>query len=107
MPKPMKNFSRTIYKYDVPLTDEFELDMPVGAEVISVQVQRGTPRLWAMVNADPETPRESRRFRLLGTGRAIPAEFQLARFVGTFQMANGELVFHLFALSKVPSAARK
>ena len=69
--------------------------MPVGAVVLTVQLQRGKPQLWAKV--DPTAPKERRTFAVLGTGYEVGA----ARsdewiYCGTFQLHEGALVFHVF-----------
>jgi hypothetical protein len=82
---------KRIWKYAFDATDSFELTMPKGALVLSVQVQRDTPCLWALVDYTTET--EVRRFRIAGTGH--PIDFD-GKFIGTFQLDHGSLVFHLF-----------
>ena len=82
-----------VWKYDVQTTDEFTIEMPEDARVLTVQMQHGTPKLWALVN--PKSPLRKRRFWLAGTGRDIPFP-QTLRHVGTFQAHGGDLVFHLF-----------
>lgn len=82
-----------VYKYEVPGTDEFTLDLPVGAKFLSVQVQYSTPVLYALVLTT--NARETRRFRLAGTGHPIEDPRQLD-FIGTFLVSGGSLVFHLF-----------
>lgn len=80
-----------IWKYDVPITGEFSLPLPLGAKVLTVQVQAGDPVLWALV--DPDMHRKARRFSVVGTGN--PAEhIRAARYVGTFQL--GRFVWHVF-----------
>lgn len=84
---------QTIWKYPVVLDDEFELRMPAGARLLTVQVQQGKPVLWALVN--PDVPQKTRRFRLYGTGQPLPDA--PGEYVGSFQVHGGALVFHLFA----------
>lgn len=86
---------QTVYKYEIPIADEFGLVLPCGAQVLSVQVQRDQPCIWALV--DPQEHKKRRRlFRFAGTGHPISASNLL--FIGTFQMDNGALVFHLFEM---------
>ena len=85
----------TIYKYPVPVYDYVRVRMPVGARILTVQVQNGTPCIWALVNADPFALSEDRVFRLFGTGHNVPDGDALT-YVGTYQMNSGALVFHLF-----------
>jgi hypothetical protein len=85
----------TIWKYPVLVTDTFTIHMPTGARILSVQVQDGGAMMWALV--DPDAPKVTRTFRVAGTGHKVDAA---GVFVGTFQMLNGRLVFHLFDLGE-------
>jgi hypothetical protein len=83
----------TIWKFPVPIEDCFELSMPAGARLLSVQCQHGEPQLWALV--EPDAPGECRRFYVAGTGH-LRGDLDGATYVGTFQSSDGFLVFHLF-----------
>jgi len=83
---------KTIYKYPVSLTDEFILDLPKDAKILTVQMQHGKPQLWVLV--DPENYTVERKFRLAGTGHSVPTG--AIWYINTFQLDNGSLVFHLF-----------
>lgn len=87
--KPTKH----IWKFPVQATEIFTIDMPRGAQVLSVQVQHDAPQMWAMV--DPAAPQSRRTFRLIGTGNPFNDADRL-RFIGTFQMRDGDEVQHLF-----------
>lgn len=80
-----------IWKYAFKLAERFVLEMPQGAQVLTVQEQHGTPVIWARV--DPDAPQESRHFRLCGTGHALG---RVGNYVGTFQMPAHQLVWHLY-----------
>lgn len=82
---------RTIWKYGVEPAVAFEVDLPVGAEFLSVQAQFGEPQMWWLV--DPKAPTTRRRFAVHGTGHAVSGA---KTYLGTFQMRGGELIFHLF-----------
>lgn len=84
---------KTIWKFHVPVDSHIAVMMPEGAEVLSVQVQPGQPQVWAVV--DPEAPLMPRTFFWRGTGHAMGAA-EGCRYVGTIQVASGDLVFHLF-----------
>ena len=88
---------KTIFKYPVPMEDEFEIMLPRGTEILSVQVQRGKPYFWALVDQD-EKKSAYRKFRLAGTGHPIDWNNDY-RFIGTFQLDGGNLIFHLFEIS--------
>lgn len=83
---------KTIWKFPLEISDTIRLDMPLGAEVLSVQMQDGTPTLWALV--EPAMPLTAYSFRVFGTGHPVPNGAGLDVFVGTLQM--GPLVFHMF-----------
>lgn len=74
-----------IFKYEVSV----EIEMPVGATILSVQMQGGTAQLWALV--DPYAGTERRRFAVIGTGWDIPDHHV---YLGTWQ--DGPFVWHLF-----------
>lgn len=80
-----------VWKYPLPPPcDAFEIEAPLNAEWLDVQLQNGKPVMWALV-----TPKNGiRRYQFIwrGTGHAIEPDSY--RHVGTFQM--GALVFHIF-----------
>lgn len=82
----------TIWKYQLRDAQIATLNMPKGAQVLSVQVQHGKPMVWALV--DPKADMERRISHVVGTGW----DFEPAgmTYVGTFQVSGGEFVFHLF-----------
>ena len=81
-----------VFKYPIPIDDKFDLMLPVGAALLSVQVQHDTACIWALVDAN--APRERRSFTLYGTGR--PCQENPKDYIGSFQVYGGSLVFHLF-----------
>lgn len=83
--------SETIHKYPFRCEDHFELEMPQGALILAVQAQAGQPCVWARVF--PDGPKVTRRFRLAGTGHPLEGNLW---YIGTFQLLEGKLVFHLF-----------
>ncbi len=81
-----------IWKFPLELTDRQELLMPAGAKILDIQVQRGVPQLWALCNPDAE--KEMRTIVIYGTGHLVPDEY--GKYIATFQVSNGALVFHAF-----------
>ena len=86
--------TRTIWKFPIRLEDAINIFMPIGAEVIAVDVQQGEVCIWAVV--DPAAPHECRTFRCAGTGHSLPDGLGRAQHIGTVQLDGGALVFHLF-----------
>ncbi len=64
---------RKIFKYELSSAFAQEISMPQDAEIISVQLQRNMPCIWAII--DPEEKLVKRKFVTIGTGR----EFDGAR----------------------------
>ena len=85
---------KTIFKYAVPMSEDFTLHAPKGAEFFSVQLQGNEVQMWARV--DPEAPKILHRFGVHGTGHYLNPFTAKAPAIGTFQLAGGSLVFHLF-----------
>jgi hypothetical protein len=86
---------RTIFKYPLEVTDTPVVRMPAGAEILTVQMQRGEACIWAIV--DDAVPNVSRRLLVVGTGHGMPLDS--GQYVGTFQ--TGALVFHVFDLGEI------
>lgn len=82
-----------IYKYSLPVQDEVMLELPVNADILTVQMQAGKPCIWAMV--DPSSKSEWRYFRIFGTGHEMK-DSDCLLYIGTFQMLDGSLVFDAF-----------
>jgi hypothetical protein len=84
---------KTIWKWTLKPETTIVKDMPHGAQLLAVQEQHGEPQLWALVDTD-ETTTYPRTFRVYGTGHNMPD--QPGKYVGTFQVQGGDLVFHVF-----------
>lgn len=102
---PTHSMSRAVWKWPLPMEVRFALDMPVGAQILTVQTQHAggpgeQPTMWALV--DPDATTERRHFQLLGTGhREMRDE---PTYVGTFQLTGGTFVGHVFEVAApVPS----
>ncbi len=93
----------TIWKYEIPIEEHFSIDVQKHSIFLSVQCQKGVPTIWCLVNTDREVVK--REFRLYGTGHDLIEKNHDAikniywEFVGTFQMFDGDLVYHLFKRS--------
>ena len=81
----------TVWKFAIPILDEFEIAMPRDAEPLFVGTQNDEPQLWARVV--PERASEPRKFKLRGTGHPVDMDCE---YIGSFMLHGGTLVFHLF-----------
>lgn len=71
-----------IWKFPLPKTDMGVVNMPRGAQVLTVQEQGGWGVLWAICDLD--APPVPRTVCIVGTGTADPIPPRDA-YVGTFQ----------------------
>lgn len=85
---------KTIHKFQIPIQDDFVLDLPLNAEVLCVQMQRDVPCVWVLLDTK-DLATIARRFRIIGTGNPISDDEKL-RHVGTFQTEGERFVWHLF-----------
>lgn len=87
--------NRTIYKYPLLVCGGAQsVAIPMGAELLTVQLQHGEPVLWAMV--EPEAPKVMRHVQMYGTGWPIGVNDELIKFLGTVQCNGDILVWHFF-----------
>jgi len=84
---------KTIWKFEVEITDEPRVQIPSGAQILHVEpASAGSLNIWALV--DTSQPTEWRRLRIVGTGHPIPDADELDH-VGTVSAAP--FVWHLFS----------
>lgn len=82
---------KTIFKYELAITDNQYLCIPSPAEILHVGEQNGKLMLWAVVDNGLEMI--SIGISIFGTGN--PASTLGKTHIGTVQMSNG-LVWHIF-----------
>lgn len=79
-----------VFKYPCQLGTPFELELPVGAEVVEFSAQHGENLfLWAIVDLSHDV--ERRTFLVVGTGWAFPDG---GRYVDSW--VSDDFVWHLF-----------
>jgi hypothetical protein len=82
-----------IWKFPLNVEDAQTINMPLNAEILHVAAQTNTPNLWALVDENADL--EPRHFVTFGTGEPMP-ENGYGSYVGTYQLHDGALVFHVF-----------
>jgi hypothetical protein len=93
---------KTIYKYELEITDEQSFRLPRNSRILSAGNQLGRLFIWAEVDTDIES--ELRTFHIYGTGNPIPELNEGARhksfrgriFIGTVQM--GVFAWHVYEI---------
>ena len=84
---------KKVWKFSLAIDDRQVLRMPVNAQILSVQAQKGSPVLWAIVDYETDVI-EERIFITHGTGHSVSEE--AGAYIGTYQLRDGDLVFHVF-----------
>lgn len=83
--------SNRIYKYSLEWTSFQSKELPVGAKILTLQIQGHTPTIWAEVNEN-EKHREIRHFARIPTGYdEVPRG---ANYITTVQ--DGLMVWHWY-----------
>ena len=84
---------RAIYKFELQTVGRQEINLPMGAVIISAQAQSGNICLWVELDTKAQTYKKA--IHIYGTGHEIDDDLHL-RFIDTVQLANGALVFHIY-----------
>lgn len=79
---------KTIWKYKI----NGSIQMPMDAQILTVQNQDGEEHLWALVN--PTNELEMRKFLIVGTGQSF--DDTGTNYIGTFHQPP--FMWHLFEL---------
>lgn len=79
-----------IWKWPLTTAFEHDLNLPTGAQLLTLQLQGDIPTLWFLCDAD--APLAPRRLAIYGTGWPLPAA--PGQYLATFQA--GALVWHVF-----------
>ncbi|MDD1553134.1 hypothetical protein FO615_06025 [Riemerella anatipestifer] len=83
---------KAVYKYPLFVQGVQFVSLPKGAEILCVQEQNGKPCLWALVN--PEAEKEEVKLITSGTGEVFNTKN--LKYIGTYQLLEGNFVGHLF-----------
>lgn len=97
-PKMSNATGRVIFKYPIPILEDFKISLPQGAEIIRVDHIDGYSWLWAVVNT--EGPEEERHFMAFKTGAKIPDGVNL-RYLG-FHAVFVQMELGLYLMEVLP-----
>ena len=81
-----------IHKQVLKIKDEQLIELPIGAEILSVGNQYGNISIWYKCNI--EADKIMRKIYIRGTGHKFSGGEH--RFIGSVLMINGDLVWHVF-----------
>lgn len=95
-PRMSNATGRVIFKYQMPVLEEFSMELPIGAEILRVADMDGMFWMWALVNTNK--PVRARHFRAFKTGAKIPDNLVL-KYIGFcaifVQMELGLYIFEV------------
>lgn len=84
-----------IWKYQMPVCEQFTMDLPKGAEIIRMDGERGMLWLWAVV--DTSAPVETRHFEAFKAGGTMPDDLSKHVFRGMAHIfIQAELMLYIF-----------
>jgi hypothetical protein len=97
-PKMSADSGKIIFKYQMPVLEDFEMALPKGAEILRMEDQGGMFWLWAVVNTGHQN--ETRKFKAFKTGAKIPTDIEL-KYIGFcavfVQMELGLYIFEVMS----------
>jgi hypothetical protein len=79
-----------ILKYEVPIEDNFTIEIPDPFKILSFQVQNDRPYIWVQCE-DINSKKDKVKFSIVGTGHEI---YFHGFYIGTVQLPP--FVWHLF-----------
>ena len=82
----------TIWKYVIKCKDAQSVELPKGAKILTLQMQYGLVCIWAEV--DPDATLEDVVLLTVGTSHSLP--LSRGKYIGTYQLEQGALVFHVY-----------
>lgn len=89
---------KTVWRFQLQLIDEQEIEMPKGAVPIKVGSMENEPCLWALV--DDSLEYKKYKIYMFGTGHSIPAYLNID-YLGSSKITKfDDLIFHVFIESK-------
>ena len=94
--------AQVVHKFPIPFAsldanNRVVINLPSSAEILSVQMQRDNLCIWSLVD-DSRPAIYHRVIEVVGTGHplSVVREGYGHHFLGTVQMENGALIFHVF-----------
>lgn len=86
--------SKKILKYSLRTCGLQFIEMPQDAQILCIQTQHQIPCLWVI--GDLDATLEKRSFEIFATGNELIPENGNREHIGTYQLYNGDLVYHCF-----------
>lgn len=88
---------KAIFKYSLPVQEKYTIELPQGAQIIRVEDVDGLFFLWAIVETDPEFPKEPRFLEFYKTGQPIETPLHCLTYLGACKLfIMQELCLYVF-----------
>ena len=90
--------TQSIHKFHLPLVDYTELELPLGAIILKVEMQNEMLYIWALVVPSIQA-KITRKFRIFGTGQTITEtkdQISRCKYWNTVQEDQGRFIWHIF-----------
>jgi hypothetical protein len=91
----------TVQRFQLDVSDQAEVEMPKGAQILGAGVMKSRPCIWALVNE--HSPPVRRRLRLTATGEPISDHHAEWKYVGSVILGSNDC--HLWDLGELPNPA--
>lgn len=88
-----KNSYKVVYKYLLRIDATNEINMPIGAQILKLDMQGVNPHLWVL--CDPKKEQVLRRFYTIQTGSEIHNIEDLSH-IGTYYVESMGYCGHVF-----------
>lgn len=86
---------KTIFKYELETIGRNAIRMPIGAKILTAQIQFGRIHIWAEV--DDSNGSEEVLIDIFGTGFNVAEDMGISgEYIGTVQENNGSYVWHIY-----------
>jgi hypothetical protein len=94
-PKMSETTGDVIWKYQMPVSEEFEMTLPKGAQILRTHGENGGLWLWAIVNTN--APDEKRKFKAFKCGGSGLDTLKNLEYVGCAAIyIQAELMLYIF-----------
>ena len=88
---------KSIYKYKLEVIDKQKITLPLNSQILTVQTQGDDVCMWVLIDKG-QGIEEMNVIEIIGTGHLMSHDKR--KYINTFQLNDGALVFHVFELYK-------
>lgn len=86
---------KKIFKYPIGCAELEWFTIPIGSELLTIEMQNGFPFLWAIID-DTQAVHVMCEVLCIETGRPIPNGWDKSQFIKTILIKKDTKVYHFF-----------